>query len=178
MFAVISYITPILTMASHLSTFWLPFVLFAFGLGMVIGNLAGGRMADGKIMLSIFSILAWSVVVLTIFPLLIGTLTGLMLGAFLVGTNLALCAPLQVRLMQVAGKAQTLAATLNHSAFNIANALGAFLGAYVVQQGYPMTQTATYGAILPVLGMMIFMVALLKEVADRKNTGVGSTDLI
>jgi DHA1 family inner membrane transport protein len=178
MFAVISYITPILTMAAHLSTFWLPFVLFAFGLGMVIGNLAGGRMADGKIMLSIFSILAWSVVVLTIFPLLIGTITGLMLGAFLVGTNLALCAPLQVRLMQVAGKAQTLAATLNHSAFNIANALGAFLGAYVVQQGYPMTQTATYGAILPVLGMMIFMVALLKEVADRKNTGVGSTDLI
>ncbi|WP_433977431.1 hypothetical protein [Erwinia sp. E_sp_B01_9] len=41
-----------------------------------------------------------------------------------------------------------------------------------------MTQTASYGAILPVLGMMIFIVALLKEVADRKDTDVGSTDLI
>ena len=178
MFAVISYITPILTLVSHLSTLWLPVVLFAFGLGMVLGNLAGGKLADGKIMLSIFCILAWSVVVLTIFPLMVMSLAGLLLGAFLIGTNLALCAPLQVRLMQVAGKAQTLAATLNHSAFNIANALGAFLGAYVVQQGLPMTQTATYGAILPVLGMVIFIVALLKEVADRKNTDVGSTDLI
>ncbi len=178
MFAVISYITPILTLAAHLSTFWLPFVLFAFGLGMVLGNLAGGRLADRKIMLSIFCILAWSVVVLSLFPLLIGSASGLMLGAFLVGTNLALCAPLQVRLMQVAGSAQTLAATLNHSAFNIANALGAFLGAYVVQQGYPMTQTASYGAILPVMGMVIFIFALLKEVADRKNTSISSTDLI
>lgn len=178
MFAVISYITPILTLAAHLSTFWLPFVLFAFGLGMVLGNLAGGRLADRKIMLSIFCILAWSVVVLSLFPLLVGSASGLMLGAFLVGTNLALCAPLQVRLMQVAGSAQTLAATLNHSAFNIANALGAFLGAYVVQQGYPMTQTASYGAILPVMGMMIFIFALLKEVADRKNTSISSTDLI
>lgn len=178
MFAVISYITPILTLAAHLSTFWLPFVLFAFGLGMVLGNLAGGRLADRKIMLSIFCILAWSVVVLSLFPLLVGSASGLMLGAFLVGTNLALCAPLQVRLMQVAGSAQTLAATLNHSAFNIANALGAFLGAYVVQQGYPMTQTASYGAILPVMGMVIFIFALLKEVADRKNTSISSTDLI
>ncbi|KGT89160.1 hypothetical protein NG99_20255 [Erwinia typographi] len=178
MFAVISYITPILTLAAHLSTFWLPFVLFAFGLGMVLGNLAGGRLADRKIMLSIFCILAWSVVVLSLFPLLVGSASGLMLGAFLVGTNLALCAPLQVRLMQVAGSAQTLAATLNHSAFNIANALGAFLGAYVVQQGYPMTQTASYGAILPVMGMVIFIFSLLKEVADRKNTSISSTDLI
>lgn len=170
MFAVISYITPILTLASHLSTFWLPLVLFAFGLGMVLGNLAGGRLADRKIMLSTFCILAWSVGVLTLFPLLAGTASGLMLGTFLVGTNLALCAPLQVRLMQVAGNAQTLAATLNHSAFNIANALGAFLGAYVVQQGYPMTHTASYGAILPVMGMVIFIVALLKDLADRKRT--------
>lgn len=178
MFAVISYITPILTQAAHLSTAWLPVVLFAFGLGMVLGNLAGGRLADGKIMLSIFAILIWSVIVLSLFPLLSTSLTGLLLGSFFVGTNLALCAPLQVRLMQVAGRAQTLAATLNHSAFNIANALGAFLGAYVVQQGYPMTQTATFGVLLPVLGLVIFIVSLLKEVADRKNTAVSSTDLI
>ncbi|MEI2265557.1 MFS transporter [Erwinia sp. CGal63] len=178
MFAVISYITPILTLAAHLSTLWLPAVLFMFGLGMVLGNLAGGRLADGKIMLSIFCILIWSVLVLSLFPLMVSSASGLMLGAFLIGTNLALCAPLQVRLMQVAGKAQTLAATLNHSAFNIANALGAFLGAWVVQQGYPMTQTASYGAILPLLGMAIFALALLKEAADRKNGALGSTDLI
>ncbi|RRZ96969.1 MFS transporter [Erwinia sp. 198] len=178
MFAVISYITPILTLAAHLSTLWLPVVLFAFGLGMVLGNLAGGKLADRKIMLSIFCILAWSVLVLTLFPLMVSSVSGLLLGAFLIGTNLALCAPLQVRLMQVAGKAQTLAATLNHSAFNIANALGAFLGAWVVQQGYPMTQTASYGAVLPLMGMVIFAFALLKEVADRKKSAIGATDLI
>ena len=166
MFAVISYITPILTLAAHLSTLWLPVVLFAFGL------------ADRKIMLSIFCILAWSVLVLTLFPLMVSSVSGLLLGAFLIGTNLALCAPLQGRLMQVAGKAQTLAATLNHSAFNIANALGAFLGAWVVQQGYPMTQTASYGAVLPLMGMVIFAFALLKEVADRKKSAIGATDLI
>jgi len=178
MFAVISYITPILTLSAHLSTFWLPFVLFAFGLGMVLGNLAGGKLADRKIMLSIFCILAWSVMVLSIFPLMVSSVTGIMLGAFLIGTNLALGTPLQVRLMQVAGKAQTLAATLNHSAFNIANALGASLGAYVVQQGHPMTQTASVGAILPVMGMVIFIFALLKEVADRRQTTMSSTDLL
>ncbi|WP_312042237.1 MFS transporter [Erwinia sp.] len=170
MFAVISYITPILTLAAHLSTLWLPVVLFAFGLGMVLGNLAGGKLADRKIMLSIFCILAWSVLVLSLFPWMISSVSVLVLGAFLIGTNLALCAPLQVRLMQVAGKAQTLAATLNHSAFNIANALGAFLGAWVVQQGYSMTQTARYGAILPLMGMVIFAFALLKEMADRKKS--------
>lgn len=178
MFAVISYITPILTLGAHLSTFWLPFVLFAFGLGMVLGNLAGGKLADRRIMLSIFCILAWSVMVLSIFPLMASSVTGIMFGAFLIGTNLALGTPLQVRLMQVAGKAQTLAATLNHSAFNIANALGATLGAYVVQQGHPMTQTASVGATLPVMGMVIFIFALLKEVADRKQTSVSSTDLL
>ncbi|KAB8312855.1 MFS transporter [Erwinia endophytica] len=178
MFAVISYITPILTLSAHLSAFWLPFVLFAFGLGMVLGNLAGGKLADRRIMLSIFCILTWSVMVLSIFPLMVSSVTGIMFGAFLIGTNLALGTPLQVRLMQVAGKAQTLAATLNHSAFNIANALGATLGAYVVQQGHPMTQTASVGAILPVMGMVIFIFALLKEVADRKQTSVSSTDLL
>ena len=69
--------------------------------------------------------------------------------------------------MQVAGKAQTLAATLNHSAFNIANALGASVGAYVVENGYPVTYTATYGAILPLLGLVIFLASLLNERVSR-----------
>ncbi|PLR29693.1 MFS transporter [Chimaeribacter arupi] len=167
MFSVISYISPVVTYAVHLSHSWLPVILFAFGLGMVAGNLAGGWAADKKVMLSMFCILLWSIAVLLLFPLLAPTLFGAILGSFLIGTNLALCAPLQVRLMQVAGKAQTLAATLNHSAFNIANALGASVGAYVVENGYPVTYTATYGAILPLLGLVIFLVSLLNERVSR-----------
>lgn len=167
MFSVISYISPVVTYAVHLSHSWLPVILFAFGLGMVAGNLAGGWAADRKIMPAIFFVLVWSIAVLLLFPLLAPSLLGAIVGSFLIGTNLALCAPLQVRLMQVAGKAQTLAATLNHSAFNIANALGASLGAYVVEHGYPVTYTATYGAILPLLGLVIFAFSLLNERAAR-----------
>ena len=84
----------------------------------------------------------------------------------LVGTIVAIGPALQIRLMDVAGDAQALAAALNHSAFNIANALGAWLGGVAISAGLGWTSTGWVGALLAVAGMGIFGWAL----ADARRT--------
>src|SRR5690606_15312212 len=95
----------------------------------------GSRLADKALMPTIGGLLLWSGAVLALFCF---TAHHLWLGAFnvlLVGTGVALGPALQIRLMDVAGEAQTLAAALNHSAFNLANALGAWLGGITISMG-------------------------------------------
>jgi DHA1 family inner membrane transport protein len=81
---------------------------------------------------------------------------------FLIGGIVAICPALQTRLMDTAAEAQTLAAALNHSAFNIANAVGAWLGGMVIAAGYGWTSTGWLGAGLalaavPILGLSILL---------------------
>ena len=66
---------------------------------------------------------------------------------------------LQTRLMDVAGDAQTLAAALNHSAFNTANALGPLLGGLAIAAGYGWTSTGWVGMGLSLGGFAIFVIA-------------------
>lgn len=75
---------------------------------------------------------------------------------FLVGTLVAMGPTLQIRLMDVAGDAQALAAALNHSAFNFANALGAWLGGAAIAAGLGWTSTGWVGAVLALLGLGVF----------------------
>ena len=70
---------------------------------------------------------------------------------------------LQTRLMDVAADAQALAAALNHSAFNTANALGAWLGGLSIAAGYGWTSTGPIGALLAAGGFLVFLVALALE---------------
>jgi len=72
----------------------------------------------------------------------------------------ALAPILQTRLMDVAGEAQTLAAALNHSAFNVANALGPLLGGIAIAQGFGLASTGLVGSGLALAGLMIWAVAL------------------
>jgi DHA1 family inner membrane transport protein len=73
---------------------------------------------------------------------------------------------LQMRLMQVAGDAQTIGAAMNHASLNLANALGAWLGGVVVAAGYGYTATSWVGAGLSVAG---FVVLLLSVVLQRRT---------
>lgn len=73
---------------------------------------------------------------------------------------MALVAPLQVRLMDVAGEAQTLAASLNHSALNLANAIGPWLAGRAIDMNYGWVSTGYIGAILSVAGGVVFLVSL------------------
>jgi DHA1 family inner membrane transport protein len=163
MFAVFSYIKPTLTEVAGLPLARVPLMLALFGTGMVAGNLVGARLADRSLMRTIGGLLLWSVVVLGGFVFAAHHVASAALGIFLVGTIVAIGPALQIRLMDVAGEAQTLAAALNHSAFNLANALGAWLGGVAISAGLGWTSTGWVGALLAIAGFGVFALALRAE---------------
>ena len=168
LFAVFSYIKPTLIEVTGLSVHLVPLVLALFGLGMVVGNLVGSRLADKSLLGTIAGLLVWDALVLAAFPYTAPYPLLAALNVFLVGTIVAIAPALQIRLMDVAGDAQTLAAALNHSAFNLANALGAWLGGLAIAAGLGWTSTGWVGVLLALAGMLVFGAALG---LDRRSRG-------
>ena len=160
MFAVFSYIKPLLTEVTGLAVDAVPLVLALFGTGMVLGNLIGARLADKSLMRTIGGLLAWSVFVLGAIPFTAPYTIAICINVFLLGTIVAIAPALQIRLMDTAGHAQTLAAALNHSAFNTANALGAWLGGVAIAGGLGWTSTGWVGVLLAFGGMAVFGASL------------------
>jgi DHA1 family inner membrane transport protein len=140
MFAVYSYITPTLTERAGVAESIVPLYLVVFGSGMVCGNLVGGRLIDRNLMGTLFYGLLAFAGALAAFSLASTNAATAAVGVFLLGNVLLLGPALQTRLMDVAGEAQTLAATMNHASFNTANALGPWLA------GLAYTQTNTWAA--------------------------------
>jgi DHA1 family inner membrane transport protein len=91
----------------------------------------------------------------------------------LIGTGFAAVPALQTRLMDVGREAQTLAAALNHSALNIANAVGAWLGGAVISAGYGWASTGWVGALLALAGLAVFAVSVA---LDRKQRSARAAD--
>ncbi|HUG58787.1 MAG TPA: MFS transporter [Candidimonas sp.] len=160
LFSVVSYIAPTLMEVSGVSPGMVPFALSFVGVGMIVGNVIGGWLADQALMPAIGVLLVWNVLVLILFPFVAGSPWAAMIGVMLIGSGVAIGPPLQIRLMDAAPHAQTLAASLNHSAFNMANALGAWLGGLAIAGGYGWTSTAWVGAALALGGLAIFGVAV------------------
>jgi DHA1 family inner membrane transport protein len=175
MFSVFSYIKPTLLEVSGMPMSWVPVVLALFGLGMVVGNLVGSRMADRSLMRTIGAMLVWAALVLALFTFTAHHPVLAAINVFLIGTTVAIGPALQVRLMDVAGDAQTLAAALNHSAFNMANALGAWLGGVAITAGLGWTSTGWVGALLALGGLAVFAWALSHARAGARRSAVGTT---
>jgi MFS transporter, DHA1 family, inner membrane transport protein len=163
MFAVYSYIVPTLNKADDVSQAVMPFVLSIFGLGMILGNMVGSWLADRALMPTIGGVLAWNIVALALFGFTAGHGWEAIANVLLIGTGFALVPALQTRLMDVAAEAQTLAAALNHSAFNIANALGAWLGGLSIAAGHGWTSTGWVGALLAAGGAVVFAISLMVD---------------
>ncbi|WP_187434667.1 MULTISPECIES: MFS transporter [Bradyrhizobium] len=159
MFAVYTYLATTLIEVTKVSTEVIPFFLAIFGIGATLGNLFVPRFADRALMPTAGVILLFAAVALLAFPLAAGNPWLLAIDIFAIGASVALGAVLQTRLMDVAGDAQALAAALNHSAFNTANALGPFLGGLAIRQGLGWTSTGPVGAALALLGFLIWIVA-------------------
>lgn len=159
MFAVYTYLATTLIEVTKVSTGVIPFFLAIFGIGATLGNLFVPRFADRALMPTAGGILVFAFVALLAFPLAAGNPWLLAIDIFAIGASVSLGAILQTRLMDVAGDAQALAAALNHSAFNTANALGPFLGGLAIRQGLGWTSTGPVGAGLAVLGFLIWIVA-------------------
>jgi DHA1 family inner membrane transport protein len=167
-FAVYSYISPIMTEVAGLESALLPLVVALYGLGMVAGNILGGRLADRSIMGSIYGVMASITIVLLLFPVAAGAPWSACLFVFLVGTSgSTLIPPLQARLLDVSPGAPSLASSMNHSALNTANALGAAVGGAVITAGWGFTSPALVGAGLAVLGLGV---AVLSGRLDRRDT--------
>ena len=156
MFAVFSYVKPLLTDVTGMSLDAVPMVLALFGAGMVTGNLVGSRLADKALMPTIGGLLVWSALVLGAIPFTAPYAVAICINVFLLGTVVALGPALQIRLMDTAGDAQTLAAALNHSAFNLANALGAWLGGVAIAAGLGWTSPGPVGVVLAFCGLLVF----------------------
>ena len=170
MFAVFSYIKPTLIEVAGMPPALVPFVLSLFGLGMVVGNVVGSRMADKALMPTVGKVLLWSIAVMVLFVPAAHHPASAAVATFVLGTLVAIGPALQIRLMDVAGDAQTLAAALNHSAFNVANALGAWLGGVGIAAGFGWTSTGWVGAALGLGGVAMFAWSLASERKSRLQT--------
>lgn len=164
MFAVYTYVSTTLTDVAGVSRALVPLALMVFGVGMVVGNLVGGKMADISVIKGLYASLTALGVVLALFVAAAHNPWTAMLGLFLIGASGSAIAPaLQTRLMDVAHGAKTLAAALNHSALNIANATGAWIGGLVIAAGYGYTAPAASGAALAIAGLAILTVSVVLE---------------
>jgi len=182
LFAVFSYIAPTLIHQTGMSPASVPLVLIVFGVGMILGNIFGSRLADRSLMGTIVGVLIWNVVILTTFYLVSDIAWATVLVVLLTGGSFALVPALQTRLMDVAEDAQTLAAALNHSAFNIANALGAWLGGVSIAAGFGWSSTGWVGAGLAAGGILLFLWSYysdpdIKPKKSRRNKSIRSIEL-
>ncbi|WP_025732121.1 MFS transporter [Carnimonas nigrificans] len=168
MFCVLSFIAPTITHVSHLSASWVPATLAIFGVGTIIGSQVGGAMADKGTMRAAGIFLVWTLVVMVLFTPLSYSSWTVLPAVFLVGTCMGLTPPLQVRLMDVGKNAQTLAASLNHSAFNLANALGAWLGGVSATVTGSWAMTGWSGAILALVGLAVYALALRRSLRRKR----------
>lgn len=160
MFAVYTYISWTLTENAGFNAdlIWIP--LMVYGIGMVIGTYIGGVLADRNLEYAILGTLLTLIVVLSAFYFLshnavLGIINFGVIG--LLGSTLV--PNLQTRLMDVAGDAQTLAAALNHSALNMANAAGAAVGGAVISAGYGYSTPALAGAVMAACGALLWVPA-------------------
>jgi len=180
MFALYSYIAPVVTDVAHLSRGTVPFVLLAYGAGGVVGTALGGRLADLALFRSLFATLVALLVLLALVALTSPWAPALFVGVFLVSiaaSSLAIC--LQMRLMETAGDAQMLGAALNHSALNMANALGAWLGGLVIAGGLGYRAPSVVGAGLAAAGLIPLAASAVLRRRNRRpaDAGAAAVDL-
>lgn len=169
MFSVYAYLASTAQAVTGATSSQLPMIFAVFGVGMMAGNIIGGWAADRFGMKAAGGLLLWSAFALCLYAWAAQSLWTLLPVTILIGIGGGLGSILQTRLMDVAGDAQTLAAALNHSAFNFANALGPLLGGMAIAAGYGWTSTGYVGAGLALGGFAIWVVAYL---TGRRSTKV------
>ena len=137
---------------------------------MVFGGLVAGWLADKDLFKTMIGILISSALTFVFASFMMSNLYSAILALFLIGfTVIGLGGALQTYLMDIAGDAQTLAASLNHSAFNLANALGAFLGGWVLSHNMGWLAPIWVGLVLSLGGLIILLIALAVAKYTKKN---------
>lgn len=160
MFTVFTYIVPILRERTHAGTATVTALLMLYGVGLTIGNMIGGRLADRSIERTLIGSFALLAAVLVVFAAVMPWLP-LAAAAILVWgiASFAIVPPLQMRVMAAAGEAPNLASAMNIGAFNLGNAIGAALGGGVIAAGLGLPVVALAGAAMAAAALALLLVA-------------------
>ena len=179
MFGAFTYIAYTLTEVTGFSAATVPWLLIIFGVGLFIGNTLGGKAADKNVDRTLLVVLAILVLVLVVFALTAGnqplTIASMVL---LGGFGFATVPGLQMRVMKYASSAPTLASGANIGAFNVGNALGAWLGGVTITAGLGYTSPIWAGAGITLLGLavMAFAAAAAKKHDAGRPADVDSSE--
>ncbi|MFC1406904.1 MULTISPECIES: MFS transporter [Streptacidiphilus] len=167
-FAAITYVAPMMTGVAGFADGSVTWLMALFGLGMVVGNLVGGRYADRSLMRMLYVALGALAVVLALFTVTAHDKVAATVTVFLIGAlGFATVPPLQKRVLDQAAGAPTLASALNIGAFNLGNALAAWVGGLVISAGLGYTAPNWVGAAFAVaaLGLAVLSSALERRTA-------------
>ncbi|WP_326706183.1 MFS transporter [Streptomyces cyaneofuscatus] len=172
-FAVYSYLSAMTTKAMGFGESSVTIVLALFGIGMTLGALAAGPLTDRALRPTLYGSLGALAVILVAFPFTVDVQwAALVMVVLLGGVGFMTTTPLQMLVMNKAKDAPTLASASNHSAFNLANAGGAWLGGVAIAAGWGWTSPAFVGAVLAVLGLAIAATAGFLDRGDGGGSRV------
>ncbi|MDN5807748.1 MAG: MFS transporter [Brevibacterium sp.] len=161
MFAVYTYITPTMTDVAGVPEVAIPWVLAVYGLGMTAGSLIAGPLVDKSIERSGIGGMILSAIVLSAFGAFTHIAAVAIIALFLIGiAGSMITTALQMRLLRDSHDAPSLSAAMNHAAFNLANALGAWLGGIVITAGLGFRAPAWVGVGLCLLGLIVLIIAI------------------
>ena len=169
-FACLSYLTPILTDVSGYSPTGATMLLVLAGLGMTVGNVLGGRIADRAPMPGLYAALIGVAAVLAAFTITSGDKVTAAVTVFLIGVGGFMVAPImQTLIMDKAGGAPLLVSAAVQSAFNIANSIGAYLGGLVIAHGLGLVSPNLVGSLLAVVGLALAGVSSTLDRSVRRR---------
>lgn len=172
-FCVYTYLASILQEVTHAPAYMTPVMLAVFGVGMTVGTMACAWAADRKMMPTIGGTLLVNAAALAGFPGSVHSVWGMMPIVFMIGCGGGLGTVIQSRLLSVAVNAQALAAALNQSAFNMANAIGPMLGGMAISAGLGWESVGWVGCCLAMGGFVIWLLTLndIRAAARRQAGG-------
>jgi DHA1 family inner membrane transport protein len=174
LFAVFTYIAPILTQITGFEDAAVSPILLVFGAGLIAGNLIGGRLADWRLVPSILGSLAVLAGVLALMTFAIhDRIAAVAFVALLGAAAFATVPPLQMWVLDKAvGAGQSLASSFNIAAFNLGNAAGAWLGGFVIDHGPGLGAVTWVAALVPLSAMCIALLALRLDSRKRRHAEV------
>ncbi|RIJ76154.1 MFS transporter [Nakamurella silvestris] len=174
MFGAFIYIEPLLTQVSGFGTGAVPWLLVLFGVGLFVGNMLGGKLADRALAPTLIALMAGLTVVMVLFavfahvPFLAAT--GLLLMGFF---GFATVPGLQMRVLGYASDAPTMASSANIAAFNLGNTLGVYLGGLTIAAGLGFVSPLVVGSLLSGAGLVVMLVATSRaRRSDAAERGV------
>ncbi|WP_027817894.1 MFS transporter [Paraburkholderia bannensis] len=177
-FVVFTYIAPILEQVSGFSPHGVTLMLVLFGVGLTLGNTLGGKLADRALMPSLMGILVALAVVMAIFTKTSHSSVAAAITLFVWGiAAFATVPPLQMRVVAKAAAAPNLASTLNIGAFNMGNALGAWLGGLAIARGVALDALPWVAAVVAIAALLLTWIAARMDSRDASSSAAARVDV-